>query len=56
MLYLYSMKLQDIMTQGYDSFFDGDSIESNPYSSNSPEYRVWMAGYEEAKYGINMTY
>ncbi len=50
------MKLQDIMTQGYDAFFDGESIDSNPYSTSSPMYRVWVVGYEQAKYGINMTY
>ena len=44
------------MTQGYDAFFDGESIDSNPYSTSSPMYRVWVVGYEQAKYGINMTY
>lgn len=45
------MTLTDIMNQGYDSFFDGLPIEYNPYSINTPEYRVWVTGYEDAKYG-----
>ena len=39
------------MMEGYDSFFDGLSIEGNPYMIGSIKYNEWMKGYFTAKIG-----
>jgi len=50
-LYLCFMIMTDTMTQGYDSFFDGLSIDTNPYRVGTIKYNEWMKGYFMAKVG-----
>jgi hypothetical protein len=44
--------IKDIMNEGYDSFFDGETLDMNPYKVGSIKYESWRNGYLNAKQGI----
>ena len=44
--------IKDIIQEGYDSFFDGETLEMNPYKIGTPKYESWLSGYVNAKQGI----
>ena len=41
----------DIINEGFDSFFDGLTQEMNPYRVGSINYDNWLKGYLSAKMG-----
>jgi len=44
--------IKDIVSEGYDSFFDGETLDMNPYKVGSIKYESWVNGYLNAKQGI----
>ncbi len=43
--------INDIIDEGFDSFFDGQTPEMNPYKVGSVQYKNWFVGYMNAKTG-----